>query len=333
MPVPDYIEIPDSDIDPESPINYSLLARLRDNILAVIGGGLGAPAMRPSLLGLYGSSAEGVLLDSWAPTAAGYYDFESDEPSILSTAHAIPWFSFIRVSGDLTISNTLTIDQVPSDHAAEIFGLTPGAPGAAGDSTIVLGQGGCGGGGGHHAAGGAGGSSAIDGAGGAARSLSSDFRWWLSKTLPCGGQGGDGGVAGAGNTLGGGVIVLMVEGNLVLTGGTIQAPGAAGVFLTSGGNVAATGGGAGGTIIVICTGTITGGTFLAPGGAGGNNSAGGGGGGGSGGAIVLVASAYAGVQVKTAAGGSGPGAGADGGAGYTEQTTLTAEVIRGLFWR
>lgn len=330
MPVPTYLDIPDSDIDPESPINYSLLARLRDNILSVIGGGSGAPAMRPSLLGLYGSSADGVLLNSWAPTNPGFYDFESDEPSILSSGRTLPWFTFLRVSGDLNISAAQTADATPtSPEMLALLGVMAGEDGVSGTGV------GNGGGGANHGAGGDGSNAGAgtDGAGGSGRDYSTLYRWWLSKNLGSGGAGGDSGVPGTGLSAGGGVIVLMVEGDLDLTGGTLSVPGTAGQLVTSGGDVGASGGGAAGTIIVICTGTLTGGTFLAVGGAGGNDSAGGGGGGGGGGAVALIASAFAGSQTITVTGGSGPGSATNGSAGHSETVTLTAEFIRGLFWR
>lgn len=319
MPVPEYIEIPDSDIDPESPINYSLLARLRDNILAVIGGGLNAPTMGPGLLGIGGGAADLPLEDSWAPTAPGYYDFDTNGPSVLSSPRTLPWFTFLRHRGDLTISATQTVAAMTNFEQAALFGLVPGPAGA--DATASPNGAG---GGGNHGAGGGGSGGGGSGAGATARPLNTLNRWWLSKMLPLGGVGGIGQDSGfLGYSSPGGVLVLLVDGNLLMTGGTLTAP--APTNGTGGAGSAAS------TLIVVCTGTLTNGTFLAHGGnAGAATGSGVSGGGGAGGAIQLVANAYAGTQTLTATGGTGNVAGATG---YTSAITLSAELIRGLIWR
>lgn len=329
MTAPAYVAITDAQIAPEKPFTSSLAHQFRDNMLAVIGGGLNAPTMGPGLLSIGGSTADGDLTNGWAPTDPGFYDFNSQAPSVLSSTRTLPWFTYLRVLGDLTISATQTVDKLPivlASHlpasAFPLFGMVAGDPGVDVDSGAAVGSGG--GGGAHHAAGGSnglGGGNAA--AGGTARSLSALNRWWLSKTLPVGGRGGKD-QAGNVSAQAGGCLILSVAGNLLMTGGTLTAPAA--------NSSNAAGGSAGGTIIVLCTGTVTDGTFLAVGGNGGGSSNGGGG--GSGGAVVVAANAYAGSQTLTATKGNGGGAsGNDGGAGYTSKVTISAELLRGLFWR
>ncbi len=321
MPVPDYLDIPDSDIDPESPINYSLLARLRDNILAVIGGGTGAPTMTPRLLGIMGSLADGVLDDSWAPTNPGYYDFDGDEPSILSSPRTLPNVTIIRHNGDLNISAAQTLDTISPGAdvlAGEALGLAFAGAGTDGDNVTA----GTSGGGGSHAS--AGGDAGTTGNGGTARPLSSLLRWWISRRIPAGNVGGGNGAAAGGPA--GGVLVLLIEGDLDMTGGSIVASGGTGGT--------SSGGGAGGTILILCTGTITNGTFTANGGAASAQW----GGGGAGGVVGLIASAFAGSQTFNHSGGNGGHGGGHpsgntGSAGYDVSVTVPAETLRGLIWR
>ncbi len=337
MPVPAYIEILDSEIDPNSPITTTLMTKLRDNMLAIIGGGVDAPNMEPGLLNIGGSRADGTLTNAWAPTEAGYFDFESDEPSTLSSGRTLPFFTYVRHQGDLEISAAQTLDTMTRAEvlAAEAFGASPAGRGGDDDGTGVAYA--SGGGGGHHANGGSAGvrdggfgggggdTTEVGGYRGFGRPLTSLLRWWISKRIPMGNTGGDK-TSGGDYGKAGGVFVLVVEGDLDMTGGTISANG--------GNGSGAGGGGAGGTIIILCTGTITGGTFNANGGDAGGLQ----GGGGSGGAIALVASAFSGSQVFAHAGGDGGHGGGHpsgntGGAGYDVSVTLAPELLRGLFWR
>ncbi len=326
MPVPTYVPITDAQLAPEKPFTSSLAKQFRDNMLSVIGGGLDAPTMGPGLLGIGGGRADGLLTDAWTPTLPGYYDFESDEPSILSTPRSAPWFTCLRLYGDLTLSSLITINNVPDDDKLlALMGLSRGNAGAMAVGTAGEGSGG----GGHHGAGGDS-EAGPPNLGGTARSLSGLNRWWLSRTLPCGGQGGTNYSGASLGGLGGGVAVLLVEGDIDATGGGISAPGEVGH--SSSGAGGSSGGGAAGTIIVACTGTVIGGTWSAVGGAGGTRSPGDSGG-GSGGAVIIAANAYGTVPTTNVAGGSGPGGATDGGAGIASLLTISAELLRGLFWR
>lgn len=316
-----WTNIPDAWVAANAPVTTQLMTALRDNVEGFAYGVTGAPNMQTSMLAPGGSGADGALINATTMTAPGYYDFTT---GTVTTAKALPWFSVLRFQGNLTLSATLTVDAVPANVDPLLFGVRLGNAGAEATAD-TLGSGG----GGHHGAGGEG--SNTGAAGGAARSLSSLKRWWLSKDIPTGGPGGAGYLGSSVAARPGGVCVIIVGGNLVMTGGTITAPGAIGASAASG----AGGGAGGGTVIVLCAGTITGGTILVPGGAGGSEVSGANtdGGGGSGGAAVMVAPAWAGSQTLTAAGGSGPGTAADGAAGYTEQTTLIATYLNGLLVR
>lgn len=282
--------------------------------------------MGPGLLGIGGSRADGLLTNAWAPTLPGYYDFDGSAPSVLSSGRALPYFTCLRHQGDLTISATQTLDKIARADitSAEAFGLVFGNQGGDDDGS---GSGGSlyGGGGANAGAGGNAGRTTGGGFGGGARDYANLLRWWVTKSFPAGGVGGDS--SGLGGSTGG-VCIIMVEGDLDMTGGTINAAG--GTAAGAGG-----GGGAGGTIIALCTGTLTGGTFVVSGGAANNSQNGGGGGGG---VVALVASAFAGSQTFTKTGGSGGHgggnpSGSSGGAGYSTSVVLAPEFLRGLYWR
>jgi hypothetical protein len=82
-----YTAIPDSDIDPESPITTTLMTRIRDNPIAITEGAAGAPPIANAALAGYPFSASAgdvtglgwALLDSWVPTAVASKDFTWDE--------------------------------------------------------------------------------------------------------------------------------------------------------------------------------------------------------------------------------------------------------------
>ncbi|WP_342150227.1 hypothetical protein [Methylorubrum sp. SB2] len=56
----DYVSIPDAQINQDRPVTKSLMRALRDNLLAVISGALGAPRIQPEAIG--GFTAGNILL-------------------------------------------------------------------------------------------------------------------------------------------------------------------------------------------------------------------------------------------------------------------------------
>ncbi len=314
MPVPDYLDIPDSDIDPESPINYSLLARLRDNLLAVIGGGLDAPSMQTSLIAPSGSGQDGALSNSFVFASPGYYDAEG---GTISSALTLPEVTFLRVRGNLTITGSLTLqrDLSTPERLYNFLDVIMGNSGT---------EGGGGGGVGSGGAGTRGGS--VAGAGFGASQFSNMLRPWMAKRMIVGGNGGDG--DSGTDRRGGGAIFLIVDGDLDMTGGSIVCAGENGYDPA----IDAYSGSAGGTIIVVCTGTITGGTYNASGGDGINSSDNTGAGGG--GLVLLVAEAFAGSRTIDVTGGVTSGyAPGSAGNGYSLETTLPGEIINGMMLR
>ena len=124
-------------------------------------------------------------------------------------------------------------------------------------------------------------------------------RWWQNVENIWGGPGG-------GGKLGGGSVIFMVDGNVVMTGGTINCSGEDGAA-TEADPSTAQGGGGGGSIIIITQGTMTDGTLKAGGGFGNRNTLQGdeSGGGGGGGLIQVVARLLAGTINADASGGNG----------------------------
>jgi hypothetical protein len=313
-----YTVIPDADIEPDQPIKSSTAFALRDNLTAVIEGDASAPKITSRTISPGGSQADGACIDATAFPGPGFFDFES---LLLAAPKTMPFATFIRVDGDATISDVLTVRRTFASAAAELAMLSALGGAAASDSEGTSGAtAASGGAGGVAGAGGdAAGSPATDG--GASLSVGSLVRAWASRRALVGGNSGSTGVSGV---AGGGCLFLIVNGDLDMTGGTINASGANGN--TSGSD--ASGGGGGGAIIIICTGTITNGTYNTNGGNGGNST--GDGGGGGGGVVILVATAFAGTRTKTVAGGSGPGSADDGDAGFSVESTLTAGQINAL---
>lgn len=339
MPPPAYVAIPDTAIDPESPITESLMKALRDNMLSIIQGGAGAPRMGPGLLSLGGTGVDGALNNATSFSGPGYYDFSS---ITRSNPLALPYFSFIRVNGDCTISGTLTVDGVDSALqyiAANAYDGYVGPNGGDGGSIFNRGQGG----GGSIGAGGNGWSQSgtgDGGIGGVGLDLSTASRPWINAIRKPIFGGHTIRNTGAGTQYkGGGAVILMVDGNLNMTGGTIQANGVNGENLGAGaGNSSNVAGSGGGTVIVVCSKTLTGGTFKANGGNGGtanpsgssNDYAGGGGGGGM---VVVLANAFSGSQVVQASGGTGGANSTAGGSGIALASTLAEQYANGLLWR
>lgn len=309
-----YSTIPNSDIDPESPVNTSLMTRLRDNPEGIAAADSGAPRNVRKSIAIGGSDADGSLSNATTLTGIGFHEYDS---FTRTTSLSVPAVSIIRVTGSLTLSSTVTVDNVSAaiQRAAQLFGAVSGSGGTDGSA------GNGGGGGGSIGAGGVGnGASAAGGAG-----ISATFSRLFAGRIPLlGGIGGDGDGAGGDGSGGGGSLILLVRGNCVFTGGTITANGAAG---DSNGD----GAGGGGSIIVVCAGTVTDGTFNAAGGAGGSGSGSLDGGGGGGGLVQLVATAFAGSQTFNVAGGSSAhGGGGNGAAGSSGSFTLTEPQINAL---
>lgn len=310
-----WTELSLSAIFTKKPITYEQGRAFFNNPKAIAEGSTGAPRINPRAIAPGGSRVDGTFTNaSTAPTYPGIYEYDA---ITLSIAKTFPYLSLLRVDGDVTISNTLSL-SVGDDSEftkAQAFDILRGNNGPSGTTT-------CPGG----ASIGYGGTDTGSGTPPAGRDVTGLSRLWAKKRPFVGGRSGPTSLSHLGR--GGGGLLLIIHGNLIMTGGTIDATGQTGE--TTSGNHA--GGGGGGSIIVICTGTITGGTFKAEGGVG----SGGGGtasGGGGGGYVALVASAYAGTQTISVAGGVGNGSATDGGVGYSETVTLTEPEINGLVLR
>jgi hypothetical protein len=315
-----YTVIPDADIEPDQPIKSSTAFALRDNLTAVIEGDASAPKITSRTISPGGSQADGACIDATAFPGPGFFDFST---FTITAPKTMPFATFIRVDGNATLSSVLTVRRTfaSADNERAWLACLGGAAPDESETEVTVGARGTGGGGGVVGDGGDGdGGTLTDGALGLhADSL---VRAWAARRALVGGNAGNS--AGANGGAGGGFLVLVVNGDLDATGGTINASGANGN--TSGAN--ASGGGGGGCIIIICTGTITGGTYNVSGGNGGNDT--GDGGGGGGGLVILVATGFAGTRTKTVTGGTGPGAATDGGAGASVESALTAGQINAL---
>lgn len=328
MPAPTYVPITDLQLAPEAPWTSSLAKQMRDNMISVIQGGAGAPRMGPGLLSIGGGMADLVLTDAWAPTLAGHYDFESDGPTEIITPATWPWFVWLRVLGDVEISTTITMDGI-DDALAALLPSFGGFSGASAGSGNIAGQ--ASSGGGSLGAGGAGFNHTDTLAGGLG--TTSLFRRWARPQPLFGGRGGT--AVNGSRAKGGGCLILMVDGNLDMTGGTLDCSGKAGTNDGTG----AGGAGAGGSLFVYCSKQITGGTFKANGGVAGSEVSGTntGGGGAGAGYVGVVAKTYGGTQTLQAngsAGGSGGGnSGTAGNNGVTEKITLSDEFINALVRR
>jgi len=318
-----YTAITNAEIDPESPVTESLVQRLRDNPIAISEGEPNAPKINPAAISIGGKGADGVLNNATVFSNPGFYDFEGG--AIRSAALALPVASIIRINGDFTLSATATVSKrsltvgTNTTEKAQISDLMDAKFGAdGGDNGVTIGYGGN--------AFGLGGGPSLGPANG---SPSTVAKYWITRRLYLGGNGGltSGGGGGTEWGPGGGALLLLVDGDFIATGGTILANGSETNDLGAGPNNP--GGGGGGSIVVICTGTITGGTFRAEGGIS-NYGGSGTGGAGGGGLVQLIASAFSGSQTITVNGGSGFVAGA---AGYSNSLTLDADYIRTLLQR
>jgi hypothetical protein len=320
-----YIPILNSEIDPESPITESLMQRLRDNPIAIVNGDPGAPVATPGNLGIGGSGADGVISNATAhlTSTMGFLDAE------VGSARSVDWnlspCTIIRFKGSFTLSAIIRAVQSLNTTTNPAQQLTA----TSFMDAIVGGTGVAGGSGGDNL-----GSSGGDGVGYLLTSPSTMPRPWHQRRPLLGGNGylTSGGSGGHEWGPGGGHLTLIIEGDLICTGGTLDVSGWDTDDLGGGGNQP--GGGGGGSLFVLCTGTITDGTYKAKGGASNQPGGFGFGGGGAGGWIHLVASAFAGTQTFDVAGGTSQAGGAGNGvAGYSAQETLPASYLRSMIQR
>jgi hypothetical protein len=106
-----YTAIPDSDIDPESPITTTLMTQMRDNPIAITEGAAGAPPIANAALAGYPFSASAgdvtglgwALLDSWVPTAVASKDFTWDE-SLYTQINIVGAKLQVTSDGDITLT-------------------------------------------------------------------------------------------------------------------------------------------------------------------------------------------------------------------------------------
>ncbi len=322
-----YIEITDDEIDPGQPGTHFLIQRLRDNLIAAFEGAAGGPTLNRAAIGAGSSGLDGNWIYTSTITGLGFWEPESIVVAAAQTL-TLPGVAVCRVNGNVTIGagSTLRVDTMTASERAQAGRL----------GHIVCAVGGAAG-------------AAIGGTG---EPIPDVERFWNAFRGFAGGVGGA--AAASGNAEGGGVMILIIDGDLTIgAGGKITANGADGAWT---GAVSGGGGGAG-TIIVVCTGTISGGAFEAKGGNGWDGSHGPGGGSGAGGYIALVAAAYGTAPTfdvsagtitlagagSTGAGGASLGNGGDGSVGgggisagtvgESEQVTLTEEQIRALLLR
>ena len=294
-----------------------------NNPIAIAEGADGAPRISRRAIHPGGAAIDGDFGDgSTAPSLAGFHEYGS---LVLTTPKTFPFISHIRVNGNVSIASTLSIapTTLADQSLAQWFNAHIGANGQANGSLAEPGTGG----GANIGSGGQGDGNNLNEGGGAGRPISGLKRIWLTRTPILGGRGG---ITNGPNVYGrgGGSLILIVAGDLDLTGGTLDASGGDG----PGDSGRAAGGGGGGSLIVICTGTLTGGTFCARGGNG-RNGSGINGGGGGGGYVALVAADFIGTQTIDVAGGFGPDTAQDGGPGATETETLTEAEINGILLR
>jgi len=323
-----YQIINNSEIDADSPITASLMARLRDNPEAVREGDPTSPGSYVAGFRVGGGGEDDAVA---MPTLAGFYAYNS---LVDTVGGPLPIGLVIRVAGGVDLSGqTFDLTGFVSLAAGTRFdGLTPFIRAAAGSPGYNTGVGAGGDGlvqyGGLRSimranAGGVGGGSG-------------------APIIPPGGGGGGGGAWGSGgagdgtsgtlnNALGGssgGGVLIIAEGDVDLSNTTWNGFGGDG----SVSGTAGAGGGGAGSVRVICGGIldVTGAVFNFAGGNGGNTNTDGGGGGG--GLVVGYGTAIAGAPTVDVAGGIGAGSAINGGNGFTEFVALALNQIRALVW-
>lgn len=320
-----FTTIPDTDINPDKPIKSETAYALRDNPLAIAEGDASAPPINPAALFIGGKGGDGVLDNAATLSGIGYFDFSSMNVTANKT---LPSMAIIRIAGNATLSATLrsvrslntTTNAQEALDAADLFGayVTP----TAGTISASSGRGGdgvCGTGG-------------TTVAHGTIRTPTATSRFWARQRPLIGGNGGltSGGSAGSEWGPGGGGLIIIIDGDLNCTGGTIDVSGADTNDVGAGGN--APGAGGGGLLLVICTGAITAGTYKANGGSDNGAVVCAAGGGGF---VQLIASNYIGTQTMQTNGGTGWGGNSNynGTAGQSNKLTLTRDQIRTMLQR
>ena len=314
-----YNDIPDTDVDPESPQTTSLWTRVRDNPIAIAEGADGAPKVSP--LAFWGNVGDG----SDGPMAIGVNTVL--DPDIYSfttfslTASAIVTLSakgaiVIRCSESFTMADGTSFDlsgDGGAGGAGARTGANPSTQGLPGEGqsdsspfTTPMWFGGSGGGGGAY-------SVQPTGDGGS------------TYGVPGGdgisGSGGNGGTPDASD-----LTKMLSFGQVLRYGGG----GGGGGSDASGGVVGGNGGAGGGLLIVVAPAiTLGNGALIDVSGLNGENkpltnSAGGGGGGG---AILMLCQEFLdnGASVNLSGGAKGTSGGAnggDGGTGFFSQITI-----------
>ena len=330
-----YIPILNSEIDPESPITESLMQRLRDNPIAIVEGSAGAPAATPGNFSIGGSGADGVISNATPHLLSTMGFLDAEVGSSRSTDWNLSPCTVIRFKGSFTLSAIIRAVQslTTATNTAQRNTATSYMDAILGGIGVVGGGGGVyGGGGGAVNAGVTPNGSATGGTAWLPSLPSTMPRPWHQRRPLLGGNGGQtsGGSGGHEWGPGGGHITLIIEGDLICTGGTLDVSGWDTDDLGGGSNQP--GGGGGGSIFVLCAGTITDGTFKAKGGSANSPGGFGFGGPGAGGWVHLVASAFSGTQTFDVTGGNNQ-AGQVGTAGYSASETLPANYLRSMVQR
>jgi hypothetical protein len=318
-----YSNLPNGDIDPDSPGITSIFTKLRDNPEAGFYGLTGAPRVTPEAMGFYplghqSDETDGALTQADFPLAGGLYQCSSlnlaSGTNTISDANGSEAHLIILCSGRVTVAAgaTLHLDYKGANGGAAYTSTGTGngragnpgclgGGGGGGGGAQSAGTGGTGGDGAPRAFGGGGGAISTTGSAGTAiPALITDLFDKIGLFMGYGGSyyaltGGGGGGGGGDNSAnsgynggaggaGGGTIIIFCD-ELDLQG-TISAdgyPGSAG----GGSYTIGGGGGGGGGLVLICARSVLNGTaaanLSASGGSGGAGGAGSSAAGGAGG--------------------------------------------------
>lgn len=314
-----WTDVPDVRLASGKPVRASDVRFIRDDITALAQGLAGAPAILRTAIAASGSGLDDAWDDGTSLTGDGFYEPETIE---WTAPRTLPSILVARVNGDVTVSAALTVP--PPSVAERVTGVARMRATLCANGEDATGTSGGGAGAGAGAGGHGGGTG--HGAGGTGDGTS--YHTFLAMNPQLGGNSGNSTVSGspiATPRLGGGALILIIDGDLDMTGGTINVNGAAGDVA---GEISGAGGG---TLIIICTGDIKAGAYNAKGGDG-DTATGAGGGGGK---ITLVASSFSGSRSHSVAGGGtdGGATSTSGSAGSYEEITLTTGQIRALLFR
>ena len=131
----DYIDIPDSDNDPESPLTSSLLVRNRDNPIAITEGSAGAPKIQPAAYA--DPTATGTLV-----AIAAFHNTTTSETSYTKVTEI-----YAARSGTVNVKFTLTASGGTAYGRIYIDGVAVGTARSTGgsatyneDVTVVAGE-------------------------------------------------------------------------------------------------------------------------------------------------------------------------------------------------